>query len=296
MNLEGSLVALVTPFTNDNEVDYHSLKKLILWHLEEKTSGIVILGTTAEVSTLGDSEKQKIIEYTCSIVQKKIPVIVGVGTNCTARTVAATRTAKELGADYGLVIAPYYNCPNQLGLVLHYQKAADEGLPLIIYHHPKRTGVQLDFDTLLELQKHPKITAIKDATGNLAWMEKIVTETKLKLFSGNDENTFEIMTKGAVGSISVVANLIPGEWSKMHKLLLDKKFEDAKLINDKYMPLIEALSFEVNPQGVKFALSLIKKYCLSDLRLPLIKPSFENQLKISEVLNQTLSSGIVASS
>jgi len=294
MHLEGSLVAVVTPFTSDNKVDYQSLEKLILWHLAEKTAGIVILGTTAEVSTLSDSEKQKIIELTCATIQKKIPVIVGVGTNCTTRTVENTKKAKKYGVDYGLVIAPYYNCPNQSGLVLHYQKVADEGLPIIIYHHPKRTGVQIDFDTLLKLQKHPNIVAIKDATGDLSWMEKIINKTGLKLFSGNDENTFEIMSKGAVGSISVVANLVPNEWAKMHRLLLNRKVSEAKLINDKYKALVRTLSLEVNPQGVKFGLSLIKKYCLPDLRLPLVKPSLENQLKITEAFNQTSSAGIVA--
>jgi len=294
MNLAGSLVALVTPFTSDNEVDYQSLEKLILWHLEEKTAGIVILGTTAESPTLNISEKQKIIELTCSKVQKKVPVIVGVGTNCTASTIENIKKAKEFGTDYGLVIAPYYNCPNQCGLILHYQKAADVGLPIIIYHHPKRTGVQIEFDTLLELQKHPNIVAIKDATGNLAWMKKIITETNLKLFSGNDENTFEIMKKGAAGSISVIANLIPKEWSDMHRLLLDGKITDAELINYKYKSLLDAFSLDVNPQVVKFGLSLIKRYCLADLRLPLVKPSLETQLRVKEALDQTSSAGIVA--
>jgi len=294
MHLEGSLVALVTPFTNDNQVDFQSLEELILWHLEEKTDGIVVLGTTAESPTLNISEKQKIIELTCSKVQKKVPVIVGVGTNCTATTIENIKKAKELGADYGLVIAPYYNCPNQSGLILHYQKAADIGLPIIIYHHPKRTGVQIEFDTLLELQKHPNIIAIKDATGNLAWMEKIIKSTNLKLFSGNDDNTFEIMAKGATGSISVIANLIPKQWADMHRFLLDGKISDAELINYKYKSLLDVLSLDVNPQVVKFGLSLIKEYCLPDLRLPLIKPSLETQLRIKEALNQTSNTGIVA--
>jgi 4-hydroxy-tetrahydrodipicolinate synthase len=291
--LKGSIVALITPFTKNNEVDYQALKRLIYWHLENETDAIVILGTTAEVSTLSGNEKQKIIELTCCTVQKKIPVIVGTGTCATDSSVKNTEIAKKYGVDGCLVIAPYYNMPSQDGVILHYKKIADIGLPTIIYHHPKRTGFTFTFETLCELQKHPNIFAIKDATGDIVWMEKIINETNLKLFSGNDENTFEIMFKKASGSISVIANVIPREWARMHQLIFNNKIIEAKAIYDKYRLLLGALALETNPQCVKYALSLINQYCLSDLRLPLIRAKLATQNEIKIVLNQILSAGNV---
>jgi len=294
MFLKGSIVALVTPFTKDNRVDYVILEDLVKWHIDQKTDGIVILGTTGEAPTLSRAEREKIIQITCKVVSKKIPVIVGTGTSCTQKTIENTLIAKQLGADACLVIAPYYNIPEQKGLILHYQKVADTGLKTIIYHHPKRTGVTISFDTFFVLQDHPNIFAVKDATGDVELMENIIKKTSLKLFSGNDENTFKVMLKKATGSISVIANLIPKDWAKMHSLLINEQVDKAKQIFDNYYQLLNALSLEINPQCVKYGLSLINEDFSADLRLPLIKPSVNTQAKIKEALHQTMMLGSVA--
>jgi len=291
MQCKGSFVALITPFTHLNKVDYLCLENLLRWHLVQNTHGIVILGTTGEGPTISDLERKEIIRLTCEIVQKKVPVIVGTGTNNTQKSIEYTLEAKELGADGCLVVAPYYNRPTQEGCLAHFEEIAKANLPLIIYHHPKRTGLYLTLDTLQRLQECPNIIGIKDASADIEWIRKLIQCTSLKVLSGDDDRTFDALRLGAAGSISVIANLIPQSWASMHELALQKQFNAAKEIIDSYLPLLNALNLETNPQCVKYALSYLGK-CNPYLRLPMILPRKENQKIVKEVLDQISTLGI----
>lgn len=288
-SLSGSWVALVTPFTKENQIDIPTLKELIQWHIASPTDGIVCLGTTGESPTLSWEEKQVVIKTCIDTAQGKIPIMVGTGLNDTAKTVELTQMAKDLGAQAALVIVPYYNRPSEKGCWIHFEKVAEVGLPVILYHHPKRTGVSLSIWGIDYLYQQGYIQGIKEASGNLSWDEKLLHTSSIPFFSGEDSLTFPLLQKGAKGSISVIANLFPAYWKQLHDLCLQKNLAAAQNLLETLNPLLDALSLEVNPQGVKYALKLLGK-CESSLRLPLIEPEPITQKAIEAALKNIFSS------
>jgi 4-hydroxy-tetrahydrodipicolinate synthase len=279
----GSLVALITPFNHLNQIDEKKLRELIDWHIDAKTDGIVCCGTTGESPTLSNEEKIHVYKICVDQAKGKIPIIAGTGTYDTKTSFDLTKKAKEIGVDGCLVVAPYYNKPTQLGILAHFQQISKANLPIIVYHHPGRTGIAIEINTFIALEKIDNIVAIKEASGSVEKMLVIKDKCKLPILSGDDGLTYEMMRFGARGVISVVANIIPQKWKEMVQCCLKGKFESARDINDYYKPLVNAMFLETNPQCIKYGLSL-KRNILPKMRLPLIEPSY----LVKEHIKQTL--------
>lgn len=275
----GSIVALITPFTKEGELDLPALKELVDWHVEEGTDGIVVCGTTGESSTLSEEEQLKVIQTAVKVAKKRVPVIAGTGFSDTRKTFLMTEKAKSLGVDGALVIVPYYNRPTQKGCLLHYAYVAQANLPLILYHHPGRTGVTLTLETLLEICKIPSVVAIKESSSSVEIIKELCARTETTILSGDDTLLLPAMQCGARGAISVMANLIPREWSRFMRVV----GENSSHFYQIYKPLCDAIFLEINPQGIKYALSLEGK-CLSTFRLPLIEPEKETKEAIAQAL------------
>ncbi len=208
----GSIVAIVTPFKKDGAVDFEKLRELVEFQIENGTDGIVPCGTTGEASTLDYDEHLAVVKTVVEQVAKRIPVIAGTGSNCTAEAIEMTQKAKDVGADGALLVTPYYNKPTQEGLYRHYMAVADAvALPQILYNVPGRTGVNLLPETVARLAEHANIVAIKEATGSLQQGSEVIAlcGDKINVFSGDDFITFPMMACGAVGIISVLANIMP---------------------------------------------------------------------------------------
>jgi 4-hydroxy-tetrahydrodipicolinate synthase len=279
MRYTGSMVALITPFNLDGSLDLKSLENLINWHIDAKTDALVLCGTTAESPTLEDFEKFKIFEIAVKIAKDKIKIIAGSGSYSTKKSVYYTQKALDLGVDASLVVLPYYNKPSFLGLYKHFEEIAKVGLDIILYYHPSRTGISLNLENFIDLQNIEKIVAIKEASSNLEFIIQLIENTRFDILSGDDPLTYEIIKNGGKGTISVIANIIPDVWKHFNDLLLDKKFDKAKLILSNYQDLINSMFLETNPICLKYAMSLMNK-CNSILRLPLIEPNEGNKLKI----------------
>ncbi|MDO3384087.1 4-hydroxy-tetrahydrodipicolinate synthase [Gilvimarinus algae] len=256
--IQGSMVALVTPMNADNSLDWAGLARLVDWHLEKGTHGIVAVGTTGESATLDVDEHLAVIKRVVDQVNGKVPVIAGTGANSTSEAVELTQGAKEAGADACLLVAPYYNKPTQRGMYLHHEhiaKAVD--IPQILYNVPGRTAVDLLPETVLELAKLPNIIGIKEATGDMARAKAIIDGAPdgFKVISGDDETAVELMLLGGHGDISVTANVIPDKLAQMCEFAIAGDAEQARAINDSLMSLHRALFLEANPIPVKWALA-----------------------------------------
>ena len=275
--LQGSFVALVTPMFPGGSLDYASLQDLIEWQIKDGISGIVSVGTTGESATLNVKEHLEIIEKTIEYTNGRVPVIAGTGANSTQEAIELTQRANSLGADYALIVTPYYNKPNQDGLFKHYLKIANEvDIPQILYNVPSRTACDLLPETVLRLSDHPNIIGIKDAVNDKQRMDELLTISKkleykknFSILSGDDPTFNSFMSKGADGVISVAANIIPGAISKICTFNLNKEFNKAIELNQKYSNLYDLLFVESNPIPVKWALEKMNKI-ESGIRLPLV--------------------------
>lgn len=285
--LKGSIVALVTPFKENLEVNEDKLRFLISWHIENKTDAILVCGTTGESATLSHDEHKRVIKVTIEEVNKRIPVVAGCGSNSTKEALDLVEFSKVAGADYVLVITPYYNKPTQEGLYRHYKKISDSvDVPLIIYNVPSRTGCNILPETVARIYKDcPSVVGIKEASGSLDQITKIMSlvDEKFLLFSGSDEINLPILSLGAVGAISVVANVVPKQSHNLIESFLKGNYQEAKKIQLYLYDLIKALFIETNPIPVKTALSLMG-LIEPHLRLPLYKMSEENLEKFKTVL------------
>jgi len=284
--LKGSIVALVTPF-KDGEVDYNALENLLSFHLGNETDGILLCGTTGETPALAGDEKERLIRFGIKKIDGKIPVIVGTGTNNIHHTISATIKAKEWGADFALVITPYYNKPTQTGLY-HYFKTLLENtdIPIVIYNVPGRTGVNIAAETTLKLAHEFKnIVGIKEASGNLVQASAIIKDAPqgFVLLSGEDALNLPLMSCGAQGAISVTANVVPQKVHKLVFLALDGKYSEALKLHQELMELNGAMFIETNPIPVKESLHLMGKI-EREIRLPLFQMSENNLLKLKKVL------------
>jgi 4-hydroxy-tetrahydrodipicolinate synthase len=283
---EGSFVALVTPFKDDESLDEAKLKELIEFQIDGGTHGIVPCGTTGESPSLTEEEHDRVIELTVETVNGRVPIIAGTGSNSTMRTLRATEHAKAAGADAALIVTPYYNKPNQQGLYAHYMKIADSvDIPIIIYNVPPRCGTDILSDTVAQLAEHPNIVGLKEATGELKRASEVVSmcPDDFVVLSGDDINTLPILSVGGKGVISVVANVDPADIAETCNAFKAGNIELARKLHYKTMQLAVDLFIETNPIPAKTALMLMGKLN-GKLRLPLAPLTPANQ----ETLRQTL--------
>ncbi|MFZ3170121.1 MAG: 4-hydroxy-tetrahydrodipicolinate synthase [Candidatus Methanoperedens sp.] len=284
--LKGVLPALITPFTKDNKVDKEGLRQNIGFLIENGVSGIVPCGTTGESATLSIEEHEKVIEI--AIECSTVPVVAGTGSNNTTEALELTNSAKDAGADVALLITPYYNKPNDRGMLAHFKKIANEvDIPIILYNVPSRTGINLKPEVVAELAKESNIIGVKEASGNLDQVTRILELTQdedFVVFSGDDGLTLPIMSIGGAGVISVVANVAPKLTVSMVEAFRDGNFEEARKLHIKLAPLIRAVFLETNPIPIKKAVELIGLPA-GDLRLPLAPMSQDNERKLTVALN-----------
>ncbi len=284
--IRGVLPALITPFTKDNKVDDEGLKQNIRFLIENGVSGIVPCGTTGESATLSIEEHEKVIEI--AVECSTVPVVAGTGSNNTTEALELTRSAGDAGADAALLITPYYNKPNDRGMLAHFKKIANEvDIPIILYNVPSRTGVNLKPEVVAELARECNIIGIKEASGNLDQVTKILELTQDEDFvvlSGDDGLTLPIMALGGAGVISVVANVAPKLTVSLVEAFKDGNMEEARKLHLKLSPLIRAVFLETNPIPIKKAVELIG-LAAGDLRLPLAHMSGENERKLKTALN-----------
>jgi len=280
---KGSLVAMITPFGENGEVDEKGIEKLVEFHIQNGTNGIVPCGTTGESPTLSHEEHKRVVEVTINAVVGRVLVIAGTGSNCTREALDLTSHAKKAGADGALIITPYYNKPTQKGLYLHFKKIAEEvDIPIIVYNVPSRTGINLLPETLAELSEMKNIVGVKEASGNLDQMTQIIElcGDKITLLSGDDKLLLPVLSIGGKGVISVVANIIPREVSDMISEFEKGNYQKAKeLFLSKVYPLSNAMFYETNPIPVKTSARLMGLPS-GDLRLPLAPMSENNLAKL----------------
>lgn len=269
---QGAGVAIVTPFTEQNTIDYKAFEELIEFQIQEHTDSIIVCGTTGEASTLKHEEQIECIRFTVDKVRKRIPVIAGTGSNSTETAIRLSKEAQKVGADGLLIVSPYYNKATQNGLIKHFTAIAGAvDLPIIMYNHEGRTGVNLFPKTVATIVKEvDNIIGIKEASGDISQVASIMelTEGNIDLYSGNDDQIVPILSLGGKGVISVLSNIAPRDTHEMVMKYLNKDVEGSRELQLRYLPLIKALLTEVNPIGVKLALKYMGK-CNGRLRSPL---------------------------
>jgi 4-hydroxy-tetrahydrodipicolinate synthase len=264
--LRGALTALVTPFTPDGALDERTLRELVRLQVLAGIDGLVPCGTTGESPTLTVEERERVIAITVETVSERpsrsrIPVVAGTGTNDTAATIRATRRAAELGADAALVVAPYYNRPNQAMLEAHFRAVADDGaLPIVVYNVPSRTGANVEADTLLRLAEHPAVVGVKEASGNMDQIARICRDRPrgVAVLAGDDAWTLAVLAMGGDGVVSVASNEIPGELVNLCTAARAGDWDAARRVHERWLPLFRA-NFEgaPNPVPVKAALAMV---------------------------------------
>jgi len=272
---KGSNVALVTPFKN-NKLDEDSYIKLIHFHIENGTSGLVPAGTTGESPTLSHDEHQRVIDLCVKESNGKLPIIAGTGSNSTAEAISLTTHAEKMGANAALIVTPYYNKPTQEGLYQHYKAINDKcGIPIIIYNIPGRSVIDMTVDTMARLNELKNIVGVKDATGDLNRVNQTLDKMGKEFIqlTGNDDNALEFNRRGGVGTISVTANIAPKLCSEFQKfsVINDKKSQlESERLNKILQPVHHSMFVESNPSPVKYAAKLLN-LCGDDVRLPLVK-------------------------
>ena len=275
--LQGSFVALVSPMLENGSLDFDALEALVEWHIESETNGIVSVGTTGESATVSVPEHLEIIKKTIDFVDGRVPVIAGTGGNSTQEAVELTQTAAELGADYALIVTPYYNKPNQEGLFQHFIKIADSvEIPQILYNVPSRTACDLRPDTVMRLASHQNIVGIKEALDSsdrlselIRISQSIADQKNFSVFSGDDPSFSSFMANGGDGVISVAANIVPKYISQICSLNLSDQFDHAEELNSILKNLYELLFIESNPIPVKWMLNKMGRI-QPGIRLPLV--------------------------
>jgi 4-hydroxy-tetrahydrodipicolinate synthase len=269
MEFKGSFVALVTPFTDEGDIDTKKLLELVDWHIESGTQGIVPCGCTGEAATLTHSEQEAAIKSVVDHVDGRVPVVAGTGSNSTAEAVRLTTFAAEAGVDGALIITPYYNKPTPEGQFRHYKTIAEEaGIPIMLYNVPSRTGVCMTPETVARLCEVPNIVAIKEASGSMEQVSRILSLCSITVMSGDDSMTLPMLSAGAAGVVSVAANVMPAEMAKLVTSFLDGDLETARDTHYRLYPLFKALFLETNPIPVKTALEMMGKLN-GKLRMPL---------------------------
>jgi 4-hydroxy-tetrahydrodipicolinate synthase len=288
----GAGVAIVTPMNADGSINFDALGENIEYQIANGTDAIIICGTTGESATMTDEEHVACIKYAVEKTAKRIPVIAGTGSNDTKYAVDLSKHAEELGADALLVVTPYYNKTSQRGLIAHFTAIADSvNIPIILYNVPSRTGVNIAVDTYVTLSKHKNICGIKEASGSISTVAKIIAAcgNDIDVYSGNDDQIVPIMSLGGKGVISVLSNVLPKETHEMAQYCLDNDFEKAAELQLKYLELINNLFIDVNPIPVKEAMNIMGMKA-GECRLPLLRME---QAKIDTLTASMKKAGLV---
>ena len=283
---EGSGAAIVTPFTNDNKINYDELKKLIDFQIRNNTDAIVVCGTTGESATLSNSERRELIKFTVEYVNHRVPVIAGTGSNNTQYAIELTKYAESVNVDGALVVTPYYNKTTQKGLICHYTSIANSvSIPIIMYNVPSRTGLNIEPNTAFELSNVTNIVAIKEASGNISQVLKIkeLCQDNLQIYSGNDDQIVPILACGGIGVISVLANVKPNITHYICANFFDGKIKEALDLQIQNLPLINSLFCETNPIPIKYVLNRMN-YNVGQTRLPLVGLSNEHIEEINKLI------------
>ena len=281
----GSGVALITPFDENGEVNYSRFREILEFHVINHTDAIIVTGTTGEGSTLNDEEKISVIEFTVNIINNRIPVIAGTGSNDTRHAAEFSKRVERLGVDGLLVVTPYYNKGNENGIYEHY-KAIAEGvkIPIIMYNVPSRTGVNLSIQLLKRLAQIENITALKEASGDISYVAEVAREVpELDIYSGNDDMVVPVLSLGGKGVISVSANIIPDISHDMTVSFLKGDVKKARELQLKYNDLVNALFLETNPAPIKEAMNFLG-YEVGNCRLPLGVMEEANRRKLTDIL------------
>ncbi len=285
---KGAGVAIITPFTKKNEVDYNKLGELIEFQISSGTDSIIICGTTGEASTLSHEEHLECIQYTVDKVAKRVPVIAGTGSNSTDTAIYLSKEAENYGADGLLLVTPYYNKATQKGLIAHCTAIANSvSIPIILYNVPGRTGCNMTPQTVAALVKNvDNIVGIKEASGNIAQVAEVMqlTDGKIDLYSGCDEMNVPILSLGGIGAISVLSNIAPSQTHDMITKFLEGDIIGSRELQLKLLPLINALFCEVNPIPVKKAVNMMG-YEVGTLRMPLTEMEPENAERLRREMN-----------
>ena len=285
----GAGVALITPMNDDGSVNYEKLRELLEFHVANKTDAIIICGTTGEASTLSDEEHLECIRFACEVINKRIPVIAGTGSNCTQSAIELSKEAEKSGVDGLLLVTPYYNKATQNGLKAHYKAIAKEvNVPIILYNVPSRTGTRLAPQTVVDLcHEVPNIVGVKDATGDISEVAELMSLAKgtVDVYSGNDDQIVPVLSLGGKGVISVLSNILPKETHDMVASYLDGDVVKSCEMQLKYFDLVKALFCEVNPIPVKKALNLMGLE-VGSLRLPLTEMEDANAKRLEEEMRK----------
>ena len=285
----GAGVALITPMNDDGSVNYEKLRELLEFHVANKTDAIIICGTTGEASTLSDEEHLECIRFACEVINKRIPVIAGTGSNCTQSAIELSKEAEKSGVDGLLLVTPYYNKATQNGLKAHYKAIAKEvNVPIILYNVPSRTGTRLAPQTVVDLcHEVPNIVGVKDATGDISEVAELMSLAKgtVDVYSGNDDQIVPVLSLGGKGVISVLSNILPKETHDMVASYLEGDVAKSCEMQLKYFDLVKALFCEVNPIPVKKALNLMGLE-VGSLRLPLTEMEDANAKRLEEEMRK----------
>ncbi|MBW8269525.1 4-hydroxy-tetrahydrodipicolinate synthase [Caldovatus aquaticus] len=283
---KGSLVALITPMRSDGSVDEKAFQDLVEWQIAEGTEGLIPVGTTGESPTLSHAEHMRVVELCVEAARRRVPVIAGTGSNSTREAIELTRHAREAGADAALIVTPYYNKPTQEGLYLHFKAIADAvDLPIVIYNIPPRSVIDMSVETMARLAKHPNIVGVKDATANLArpLHTRRACGPEFCQLSGEDHTAVAFLAAGGHGCISVTANVAPRLCAEMHRAWREGRVGEAIAIQDRLLPLHDALFCETSPAPVKYAASLLgrtSEFC----RLPLAPLAEASKARVREAM------------
>ena len=282
----GSGVALITPMNSDGSVNFAALADLLEFHVQNKTDSIIACGTTGEAATLTEKEHCEVLAFVAEKINGRIPVIAGTGSNDTNFAVMLSKQAQKYGVDALLTVTPYYNKTSQAGLIKHFNVIADAvDLPIILYNVPSRTGCNIKPKTYAELCKHPNIVAAKEASGDISQVALIrsLCGDKLDIYSGNDDQTVPFMSLGALGVISVFANICPEEMHNICQLCLDNDFAEAQKLHFHYIELMNIMFSDVNPIPVKTAMNLFG-FEAGECRLPLVPMSVAGYHNLKDCL------------
>lgn len=284
----GSIVALITPFHEDGSINFEKIDELVNWHIEQGTDAILVLGTTGESSTMSHEEDDAVLAAALKAADGRIPVIAGAGSNNTQTQLEKSKKYDAMGAAAVLLITPYYNKANAEGLARHFETVADQiSIPVILYNVPGRTGVNLPVSVVKRLAKHPNIQAIKEASGNISYaadLAKILNEDFI-MYSGNDDMIVPMLSLGASGVISVLANVVPDKTHELCQAWFEGDVNRAKDLQLDYLDVVRGLFIEVNPIPVKEALNIMGKE-VGGYRLPLCEMAPENQQVLAKSMKE----------